>query len=418
MKLVGIALKSAWNRKLNLSLTVLSLAISIMLLLGVDKVRKETKNNFINTISQTDLIVGARSGPINLLLYSVFRIGDATNNVSWKSYQEISQLQQVKWSVPLSLGDSHRGFRVLGTNTAYFIHYRFAGGQALQFESGNAFDRVFDVVLGADVARELKYKIGDRIIVSHGLASTGSSAHDDKPFTVVGILRKTGTPVDRTVHVPLEGISAIHIDWLSGRRSALKIDAEQAVRMDLQPKEITAFMIGLNSRITTFRVQRKINEYTSEPLMAIIPGATLSMLWLTLSNFEMVLLTISAVVVLAGLSGMLTTIISSLSERRREMSVFRAIGAHPYQIVLLFVLETLFIMIAATVLGVFLLYLLLVISKPIILHWMGVSLQLSPLDAQQWLIILVIIGIALLSSLIPGLIAYRRSLQDGLMIRV
>jgi len=417
MKLVTVALKSALNRKLSLSLTVLSLAISIMLLLGVDKIRKEAKNNFVNTISQTDLIVGARSGPINLLLYSVFRIGNATNNVSWKSYQEIAQLQQVKWSVPLSLGDSHRGFRVLGTLADYFTYYRYAGDRALQFESGGVFQQVYDVVLGADVARELTYRRGDKIIVSHGLASTEFSAHGDKPFTVVGILKKTGTPVDRTVHVPLEGISAIHIDWQSGRRSVVQIDADQAAKMDLRPKEITAFMLGLNNRIATFRVQRKINEYASEPLMAIIPGATLSTLWFTLGSFEMILLTVSALVVLAGLAGMLTTVISSLNERRREMAVFRAIGAHPYQIILLFVLETFFIIIAAA-LGVLLLYLLLAVSKPIILNWIGISLQISPLDVQQWLIVLVIVGIALLSSLIPGLIAYRRSLQDGLMIRV
>lgn len=418
MRLVTVALKSAWNRKLSLFLTVLSLAISIMLLLGVDKIRKEAKTNFTNTISQTDLVVGARSGPINLLLYSVFRIGNATNNVSWQSYREISRIKEVKWSVPLSLGDSHRGFRVLGTNADYFRYYRYGGNEALAFESGSPFEQVFEVVLGADIARDLSYRLGDSIVVSHGLVSTKFSDHEDKPFTVVGILEKTGTPVDRTVHIPLEGISAIHVDWQSGRRSALKIDAEQAVQMDLRPREITAFMLGLNNRISTFQVQRKINEYASEPLLAIIPGATLSSLWSTLNSFEMILLAVSGLVVVAGIAGMLTTIISSLNERRREMAVLRAIGAHPFQIVLLFVLETFFIIVSASVLGILLLYLLLAVTKPIILGWVGISVQISPLDTQQWLIILVIVGSALLSSLLPGLIAYRRSLQDGLMIRV
>ena len=418
MNLWNLALKSAWNRRFSLGLTVLSLAISIMLLVGVDMVRKEAKANFVNTISNTDLIVGARSGPLNLLLYSVFRLGDATNNVSWESYQQISNLDQVDWAVPLSLGDSHRGYRVLGTSQDYFQHYQYAGDQTLRFDQGRQFDGVFEVVLGAEVARQLDYQNGRQIILSHGLASARFADHDDKPFTVVGILKPTGTPVDRTLHVPLEGISALHIDWQSGRRSVIRIDAERALRMDLQPREITAFMLGLKNRITTFRVQRQINEYSEEPLMAIIPGSTLTTLWRTLGSFEMVLLGISSLVVVAGLSGMLTTIMSNLNGRRREMAVLRAIGAHPYHILLLFALETLLLVVMAIVLGLLMMYGAAAVLAPWMMDWLGISLTLGWLDWQQWSIIGVIILAALVISLIPGLIAYRRSLQDGLMIRI
>ena len=418
MNLFSLSLKSAWNRRFSLGLTVLTLAISIMLLVGVDIIRKEAKSNFINTISQTDLIVGARSGPINLLLYSVFRLGDATNNVSWESYQALSQLKQVKWSVPLSLGDSHRGFRVLGTNQDYFEHYRYATDKVLELSEGKIFDGVFDVVLGADVARQLNYSVGQHIVVSHGLGSAGFSEHDDKPFSVVGILEKTGTPVDRTVHIPLEGISAIHIDWQSGRRGVIKIDSERALKMDLQPREITAFMLGLKNRIHTFRLQRQINEYAQEPLMAIIPGTTLTNLWRTLGSFELIMLGISVMVVVAGLIGMLTTIMSSLNERRREMAVLRAIGAHPYHILVLFVLETLFLMLAAIALSLILMYGMLLMLQPFLMEWIGISIAIGWLDTQQIGIIIFITLAALLVSLIPGLIAYRRSLQDGLLIRI
>ena len=418
MNLFSLSVKSAWNRRFSLGLTVLTLAISIMLLVGVDIIRKQSKSNFINTISKTDLIVGARSGPINLLLYSVFRLGDATNNVSWESYQELSKLKQVKWSVPLSLGDSHRGFRVLGTTQDYFEHYRYATDKALKLSEGKIFDDVFDVVLGADVARQLNYSVGQRIVVSHGLGSAGFSEHDDKPFSVVGIIEKTGTPVDRTVHIPLQGISAIHIDWQSGRRGLIKIDAERALKMDLQPREITAFMLGLKNRIHTFRLQRQINEYSQEPLMAIIPGTTLTNLWRTLGSFELIMLGISVMVVVAGLIGMLTTIMSSLNERRREMAVLRAIGAHPYHILVLFVLETLFLMLAAIALSLILMYGMLLMLQPFLMEWIGISIAIGWLDTQQIGIIIFITLAALLVSLIPGLIAYRRSLQDGLLIRI
>ena len=234
-------------------LTVLAIAVSVVLLLGVEKVRSGAKASFANTISDTDLIVGARSGGIQLLLYSVFRIGNATNNMSWRSYQAISERPEVAWMVPLSLGDSHRGFRVLGTSQDYFKRYRFRGGQELSFSSGQQFEDLFDAVVGADVAAELGYKTGDQIIVSHGIGKIITADHKDKPFTVSGVLAKTGTPVDRTVHVSLEAIEAIHIDWQSGRRRAdLQISQEEVRKLQskLKPKAITAAFVGLKSKLS------------------------------------------------------------------------------------------------------------------------------------------------------------------------
>ena len=418
MILIRIVLKSAWHRRTSLLLTILSIAISVTLLLGVDKIRKETKNSFINTISQTDLIVGARSGPINLLLYSVFRIGNATNNVSWESYEEIAAFDEVAWSIPISLGDSHKGYRVMGTNQAYFDHFQYGQSQTLAFANGAPFADLYDTVVGADVARALDYQVGDEILIAHGLVSTEFSQHDDKPFVVVGILEKTGTPVDRTVHISLEGIEAIHIDWQSGARSPLQLSAEQARRMDLQPKAITAFMIGLDNRLNTFRLQRAISEYDEEPLLAILPGATLAELWQTIAAFEQVLLVISGFVLVAGLLGMLTTLLSTLNERRREMAVLRAVGAHPHHIILLFTLETFFVVLAGCLIGITVLYLLLLFTRPFLVQSYGINIAITLPDAQQWALFAGVLLLGILVSLIPGAIAYKRSLQDGLAIKI
>jgi putative ABC transport system permease protein len=132
----ALSLKSLYNRKLTTLLTIAAIALSVTLLLGVERIRKEAKTSFTHTISGTDLIVGARSGPVQLLLYSVFRIGNATNNISWKSYQEIARYPNVRWTIPISLGDSHQGYRVMGTNFDYFEHFRFAGGKRLELADG------------------------------------------------------------------------------------------------------------------------------------------------------------------------------------------------------------------------------------------------------------------------------------------
>ena len=211
-----LALKSGLNRMATAILTILTVALSVILLLGVERVRTEAKSSFANTISGTDLIVGGRSGQVNLLLYSVFRIGNATNNIDWKSYQEFSQHKAVKWAIPVSLGDSLKGFRVMGTNHSYFEYYRYGSKQPLTFQQGKEFNELFDVVIGADVAIKLDYKIGVQIILAHCISDGAFSRHDNLPFKIVGILAPTGTPVDKTVHVSLEAIEAIHVGWESG----------------------------------------------------------------------------------------------------------------------------------------------------------------------------------------------------------
>ena len=418
MTLLLIALKSARFRRTSIVLTVIAIAISATLLLGVDKVRKESRASFFNTVSQTDLIVGARSSPTNLLLYSVFRIGNATNNVSWETYEEFADRDEVAWTIPISLGDSHRGFRVMGTSTDYFDFYRYGNKKLLTLDSGDRFEGVYDAVLGADVARDLGYDVGDEVVISHGLTSADFAGHDDKPFTVVGILDRTGTPVDRTVHVSLAGIEAIHVDWIDGSRSGVQLDAEQALRFDLTPTSITAFMVGLENRAQTFTVQREINDYQAEPMSAILPGATLSEFWRTISPVEQILFVISGFVLVAGLLGMLTTILSTLNERRREIAVLRAIGARGRHVVMLIVLETLLVVAAGCVLGVGMLYGLLAVARPVVARRYGVDLAATWLDSTQLGIIGGVIGAAVLVALIPAFIAYRRSIQDGLALKV
>ena len=215
--ILRLAFGSLMARALTVAMTVLAIALSVALFLGVEKVRTGAKASFADTISGTDLIVGARSGSVQLLLYSVFRIGNATNNLSWTSYQEIQNRSEVDWIVPISLGDSHRQFRVMGTTSEFFERYKYRQGRALRAEQGVLMDDLFDAVVGADVAETLGYSVGDPIIVAHGLASF--TEHKDQPFRISGILAKTGTPVDRTVIISLEAIEAIHVDWKNGGKT-------------------------------------------------------------------------------------------------------------------------------------------------------------------------------------------------------
>ena len=406
MLTLKLAVRSLMHRKLTVGLVILSVAFSIALLMAIDRLRSDTQASFTNTLSGTSLIVGARTGSLNLLLYSVFRIGNATNNISWETYKDWKDRPEIAWTVPLSLGDSHRGFRVLGTTNAYFDHYQYADHQPLKLKEGHRFASDGDVILGSDVARTLGYKVGDSIVVSHGLVDTDFNKHENHPFTVTGILAPTGTPVDKTVHVPLEGITAMHRGFFAptpGRDPATAI---------------TAFLIGLKSPIQTFTVQRAINEYRAEPLMAIIPGVTLQQLWQLMSLAENAFYAISIAMIAVGLFGLMTMLLTGMNERRREMAILRALGARPWQLFALLMFESGLIGLLSLVVGTILLSGLVLIVAPIVQTQFGIQLHLA------WPSLLVLKAlvayslVAVLLGLIPGWKAYRQSLVDGLTVRI
>lgn len=422
MHLFRIALRSLANRRFTALLTIFAIALSITLLLAVERVRTETRTSFASTISSTDLIVGARSGSVNLLLYSVFRIGNATNNIRWSSFEHFAKHPKVAWAVPMSLGDSHHGYRVLGTSEDYFTHYQYSQKQHLKLRDGRFFSNQapFEVVLGAEVADALNYQLGQEIVLAHGVATVSLVNHDDKPFTTVGILERTGTPVDRTLHIALAGMEAIHIDWQHGAPAYgnQKISAEQALQMDLQPKEITAMLLGLNSRIATFAVQREINQWRGEPLLAILPGVALQELWSLMGTAEQALFIVSLFVVLTGLIGMLTAILTSLNERRREMAILRSVGARPWHIAGLLILEAFALALAGISLGVALLYLGIAVAQAPLQSHYGLYLPFSAPTLYEWTLLGAVLLAGILMGAVPAWRAYRQSLADGLNIRL
>ncbi|CUH48844.1 MULTISPECIES: ABC transporter permease [Ruegeria] len=414
--ILRLAIGSLSARALTVAMTVLAIALSVALFLGVEKVRTGAKASFSDTISGTDLIVGARSGSVQLLLYSVFRIGNATNNVTWESYRDIASRPEVDWIVPISLGDSHRQFRVMGTTVDFFERYKYRQGRRLEVAYGALMSDLFDTVIGADVATSLGYDVGDPIVVAHGIASF--SEHKDQPFRVSGILDKTGTPVDRTVIVSLEAIEAIHVDWQNGAQVPGQSTPADVIRqMELTPKAVTAALIGVESPLQIFALQRAINEYPEEPLLAVLPGVALQELWGIVGVAETALLGVSAMVVVTALIGMMATIFSSLNERRREMAIFRAMGARPATIMGLLVLEAVLTAAVGALLGVLFLYLGLTVAQPMIDSAFGLWLPIEAPSIRELWVLLGVVAAGAIVSMVPAFRAYRLSLADGMMVK-
>ena len=416
MILIKLALRSLYNRRASAFLTLFTIAISVMLLLSIERVRVDAKTSFSNTISGTDLIVGARTGDIQLLLSSVFRIGHANNSVSWSSYEYIKHQRGVKWTIPMSLGDSHKGQAVLGTSADYFKHYKFAKKQPLSFRDGHAFNHLNEVVLGAQVAQKLGYKLGDSIIISHGMGNTSFHHHDDNPFTVVGILNATGTPVDKTLHIPLAAIELIHAG--TGGHAEHEHEHEQHSDLIGEPKQITAFLIGFDSPLYTLQVRRNINQFKAEALLAIMPGVTLRELWEMLTIIEKILLLFSMVVVLVSLLGMLTTLLASLNQRRRELAILRSVGARPWHLFTLISMESLLTTFLGCLLGCGLFYILMSLAAGYLQAHAGITITIAMLSSYELMLIGAIMAAGFIVGLIPATRAYFYSLSDGMSIKI
>ena len=451
--LLSLAWRSLRNRPVTSVLTVMAVALSITLLLGVEQARRGMRESFTGTIKGTDLVVGARGGTLQLLLGSVFGIGSPAGSVPYSVYEQWAKHPAIKWTVPLAIGDSHRGYRVIGTTPDLFTRWRYRSSGTLSFAQGTVIATAGDVVLGSEVAEKLGYSPGSTITVGHGLnAAAGLGDHESHPFTVTGILRQTFTPLDRALFVTLDGIEAMHGDAGAGPGAAPTMPGAEpppampgasasAVTPGLgaapampgatapvytpptnvfedQPRALSAFLVGTKTRFETLRLQREINQFKGEPLTAVIPGVTLAELWRTLGTVEGGLRLVGALTIVVGLIGMLVALYSSLEARRREMAVLRAVGARPRMIVSLLVLESGLLTLLGCTLGVALTMGGFALAQGIIESRTGVHIAVQWPGALEWIYIGVVLAAGILVGLVPAWRAYRSSLADGLSPRL
>lgn len=410
--LMSFALSSLRSRGKSLALTFLSLLISVSVLLSVEHVRLQAQESFNRTVSDVDLIVGAPSGQLNLLLYSVFRMGSPTNNIRYDSYTMLQQHRQVNWAIPIALGDAHHGFRVLGTNQQYFDHYKFGNKQPLEFSEGKPFHGVFGAVVGADVAKTLQYKLGDKIVIAHGLGAVSFKNHDDSPFTITGILAPTGTPVDKTVHVSLQGIEAMHLPPVQ-LKTVLQ-EPNNTSNPLVQPDSITAVMVGLTSKFATFTLQRELNNYADDRLMAILPGVALTEMWQMMSSVENLLRFISILIMLSSLFGLSTMLLASMQQREKEIAVLRIIGAGAGTIFRLILIEAMLLAGVASFAAVALVSGVFMVARGWLASQYGMFISANVFTLHTAFVIGAILLATLICSLLPAIDAYRGAINQRL----
>ena len=411
---LALAWRSLRNRALISGLTAASIALSVALLVGIEQVRLGVRESFAGTIRGTDLIVGARGGTTQVLLSTVFGMSAPSGSVSWDTFERWSAHPAVQWTIPYSLGDAHRGHRVIGTTAAFFERYRYRD-DSVTFSGGRAPVTDSEIAIGSEVAARLGYSVGSPVTLAHGVAAVSFAQHEAHPFTVVGVIDRTFTPIDRALYVTLTGLEAMHAaEAASGGLTMGPPEAEHP------PGEapVTAFLVGTKNRFETLALQREMNEDRAEALTAIIPGVALQQLWQTIGSAEVGLRVVAFLTLLVGLVGMAVALYASLEARRREMAVLRAIGAGPRTIVTLLVLESGLLSCIGVVAGVTLVYATLALSTGLIEARFGLALTMRPLGGLEWAYVGLVIAAGTLVGIFPAWRAYRSSLADGLSLRL
>ena len=410
-KLFFSSIRSRW---LPTILIVLCLASSMVLLLSIERIQNGTKQSFNYSISGVDSIIGPRSSPIALILYTIFHIGKPTNNITYETFEFLKERKDIDWIVPIALGDSYDEFRVIATTSDYFKKIKFGDNKQITFDKGSNSLELNNTIFGADVAKKLSSNIGDKINIVHGSNADMGIEHDEISFELSGILGKTGTPIDKLVFINLQGYELVHLGWKSGKKifSLKNQDISKINTNQLIPKTITAAFVGLKSKLTIFNFQKDIREYLEEPISAIIPSIALSELWSIVGVVDKGFKLLSWIVIVISLIAMVTLIINSLENRKREMLIYRANGASPLDLSFMVVIEAIFIGLLSIILAlVFVSLISYFASSQLSIHF-GVSTNFSFLTVNEATILSIILLAGVLSSLVPAFITYKNNLNQ------
>ncbi len=455
MTLLGIAWRNIRQRLLTSLLTALSLALGVALVVATIVTGGIVKQAFESGSGLGyNMIVGAKGSPLQLVLNSVYLVSKPIENISWDFYQQFLPAAErpdgvdgtfaasTKTAVPICMGDYYRGFRVIGTNTAYFDRLTIGDGRPFAFSGGRNFrnDEFFGGVLGATVAAKLGLKPGDPFAPTHG--ADDGKVHD--PFTVTGVLARTDTPVDRGVFVNMEGFylqdghakpvereeeSGEEADGSREHGSREHGSREHGNRehgnqgqapLPFAQREVTALLLdtaslpGLPPELMAMGLRTAINE--GRDGQAALPIAEIRLLLdLFVRPLELLLLLVTTLVVIVSAIGILVSMVGSSLERSRDVAIMRALGARRSHVLVVVLIEAVLLAVGGGLAGWMLGHLLVGAIAPLITTNAGVSASIfSAAPGAELLLVPFLVVLAILAALLPALAAYRTDVAKWL----
>jgi putative ABC transport system permease protein len=325
MSLWHIAWSYLWNRKLTTALTILSVALGVGLISAVLTLREETQRRFEDEGQAFDIVIGAKGNPLQLVLSSVYFLDMPTGNVDMGVFEELKKHEDVVAAFPLGMGDTFKGYRITGT-TIDLMHFTWGERTPYALAEGNYFEKPYDAVIGASVAQDTGLKLGSTFVGTHGfIAAATAEVHEDKPYTVVGILERSGSPNDRAIFCDIESVWNAH-DHGHESDDENEGTGEHTGDEHHQGKEITAALIKLASPAIRFEFKQMVNRNYNA--MAAIPIQEIQKLYeQLLGTAKLVLLAIGYLVVAISSLSILIGLYMAILQRKRDLAVMRALGA-------------------------------------------------------------------------------------------
>ena len=380
----------ALNTVLNVLLLALGVATITLLLLTLHQLEERMGRD----ARGIDLVAGAKGSPMQVILSAIYHLDVPTGNIPLRQAQEIAKHRMVKKSIPLALGDSYRGFRIVGTNHDYIAHY---DGRTA---TGRLWEKPMEVVIGIEVARRLGHTVGDSIIGAHGIADAGSE-HGDAPYRVVGVLASSGSVLDRLVLTSIESVWLVHDEHMG---TDAKVTEED--------KEITALLIQYATPLAAAMMPRYINQ--NSEMQAASPAYETARLFSVIGVGVDVLRGFALVLILSAGLSLFIALYNALAERRYDLALMRTLGASPAKLMALMLLEGALLAGLGAVLGLALGHVL----TEVLGHALKAAQQVA-VTGRVWLIEeLWLIGIALavgtIASLLPAWRAYRTDIAHTL----
>ncbi len=400
MKTIAFAWRYLWSRPLAATLNLLLLSLGLGSITFLLLVSHQLSNAFERDLAGIDVVVGAKGSPMQLILSGVFHLDVPTGNVPLAAIRALETHPQVAKIIPISLGDSFRGFRIVGTTGEYLKHYD------VKIQQGVMWTQPMQTVIGAQVARRTGLKVGDRFAGTHGLGG-GGDVHEKTPYTVVGILASSGTVLDRLLLTATESVWKVH-------ETDTALDEEDQKILEGE-REVTLALIQYKTPLAAVTFPRFIN--TTTEMQAAAPAFEITRLLSMVGIGTDVLRAFAGVLLLtAGLS-VFIALWSAVRERRADLALLRMLGAPPRKIAGLLLVEALWLALLATVLGV-----LAGQGVTAVMAWVLQLEQSVLIGALSWPVELVVVpvlavGVALLSSALPAWEAYRVSVFELLQSR-
>jgi putative ABC transport system permease protein len=399
MSLWKIVLKNIAQRKLSSTLTAASVGLGVAVVIAVLALRAQAREGFGQSAFGYELVVGPKISALQLVLNTVYHMDRSPGNLPWSRYRELSVHKAVASAVPVSVGDSFRGARIVGTTEAFFSAFKLnLVGRTFRFDpvrlekamAGQEAEGAFEAVVGASAADHAKLKIGDTFQASHGVEEAGET-HAER-WTVVGILKPTGTPNDRAIFINL--------------------DSFYEIKDHRQTPAISAVIVKTRSEASARMLEYDLNQLPD--CMAAVPAQVMAEFFEKFDWVPLLLLAVSALVVVMAAVSIFVAIYNSMSERRRAIAIMRALGARRTTVLAIVLLEATALCLFGALGGIVLGHALTAVASGAIAARSGVAISALAFHPEELLVAAGVLVLGALAGILPALSAYRTDIADGL----